>query len=55
MSDWDGQAVIRGFAEEIFDRLPADAVAARADRNGVPEIQSAPLIGKCVPRAFTEW
>lgn len=27
MSDWTGAAVIRGFAEEIFDRLPADAVA----------------------------
>ena len=27
MSDWTGQLVIRGFAEELFDRLPADAVA----------------------------
>ena len=27
MSDWDGQLVIRGFADEIFDRLPAYAVA----------------------------
>lgn len=27
MSDWQGQLVIRGFAEELFDRLPADAVA----------------------------
>lgn len=33
MTDWEGQPVIRGFAEELFDRLPADAVAgpARAD------------------------
>ncbi|MCA0244708.1 MAG: FAD-dependent oxidoreductase [Proteobacteria bacterium] len=33
MSDWQGQLVIRGFAEELFDRLPADAVAGppRAD------------------------
>ena len=33
MTDWDGKLVIRGFAEELFDRLPADAVAgpARAD------------------------
>src|SRR5688572_25998389 len=27
MTDWHGQLVIRGFAEELFDRLPADAVA----------------------------
>ncbi|HSI57526.1 MAG TPA: FAD-dependent oxidoreductase [Ideonella sp.] len=27
MTDWQGVPVIRGFAEELFDRLPADAVA----------------------------
>ncbi len=27
MTDWEGNQVIRGFAEEVFDRLPADAVA----------------------------
>jgi hypothetical protein len=27
MTDWGGQHVIRGFAEEIMDRLPADAIA----------------------------
>jgi len=27
MTDWEGKLVIRGFAEELFDRLPADAVA----------------------------
>jgi hypothetical protein len=27
MTDWQGQLVIRGFAEELFDRLPDDAVA----------------------------
>lgn len=27
MTDWHGQLVIRGFGEEILDRLPADAVA----------------------------
>jgi 2-polyprenyl-6-methoxyphenol hydroxylase-like FAD-dependent oxidoreductase len=27
MSDWEGRHVIRGFAEELFQRLPADAVA----------------------------
>jgi FAD dependent oxidoreductase len=27
MTDWAGDLVIRGFAEELFDRLPADAVA----------------------------
>jgi len=33
MTDWEGQLVIRGFAEELFDRLPAEAVAGpdRAD------------------------
>lgn len=33
MTDWEGKLVIRGFAEELFDRLPADAVAGppRAD------------------------
>ena len=30
MTDWNGQHVIRGFAEEILDRLPADAVAGPA-------------------------
>lgn len=30
MTDWEGQPVIRGFAEELFDRLPADAVAGPA-------------------------
>ncbi len=27
MTDWEGNLVIRGFAEEVFDRLPRDAVA----------------------------
>ena len=27
MTGWDGELVIRGFAEEVFDRLPKDAVA----------------------------
>src|SRR6185295_2476726 len=27
MTDWDGREVIRGFAEEILDRLPRDAIA----------------------------
>ncbi len=27
MTDWAGDLVIRGFAEELFDRLPADAIA----------------------------
>jgi len=27
MTDWAGELVIRGFAEELFERLPADAVA----------------------------
>ena len=33
MTDWTGRQVIRGFAEEIFDRLPPEAVAGpdRAD------------------------
>jgi hypothetical protein len=33
MTDWDGRHVIRGFAEEIFARLPKEAVAGppRAD------------------------
>jgi len=30
MTDWQGKLVIRGFAEELFDRLPADAVAGPA-------------------------
>jgi 2-polyprenyl-6-methoxyphenol hydroxylase-like FAD-dependent oxidoreductase len=30
MTDWSGQQVIRGFAQEIMDRLPADAVAGPA-------------------------
>src|SRR5471030_2596985 len=33
MTDWEGRQVIQGFASEIFDRLPKDAVAGpdRAD------------------------
>ena len=27
MTDWSGQLVIRGFAEELFDRMPAGSVA----------------------------
>jgi hypothetical protein len=27
MTDWQGRQVIRGFAEEVLDRLPADAIA----------------------------
>jgi 2-polyprenyl-6-methoxyphenol hydroxylase-like FAD-dependent oxidoreductase len=27
MTDWGGQLVIRGFGEELLDRLPADAIA----------------------------
>jgi hypothetical protein len=27
MTDWQGQLVMRGFAEEVIDRLPAEAVA----------------------------
>ncbi|MFM9887174.1 MAG: FAD-dependent oxidoreductase, partial [Burkholderiales bacterium] len=27
MTDWEGRLVIRGFAEEILDRLPRDAIA----------------------------
>jgi hypothetical protein len=30
MTDWEGKLVIRGFAEELFDRLPPDAVAGPA-------------------------
>ena len=30
MTDWGGKHVIRGFAEELMDRLPADAVAGPA-------------------------
>lgn len=30
MTDWQGQQVIRGFAEEILDRLPAGAIAGPA-------------------------
>ena len=30
MTDWSGKHVIRGFAEELMDRLPADAVAGPA-------------------------
>ena len=30
MTDWSGNLVIRGFAEEVLDRLPADAIAGPA-------------------------
>ena len=33
MTDWSGELVIRGFAEELFDRLPADAVAGPDPRD----------------------
>lgn len=30
MTDWEGKLVIRGLAEELFDRLPAEAIAGPA-------------------------
>lgn len=30
MTDWEGRAVIRGFAEELFERLPLEAIAGPA-------------------------
>jgi len=33
MTDWEGELVIRGFAEEVFDRLPKDAVAGPDQRD----------------------
>lgn len=30
MTDWSGELVIRGFAEQLLDRLPADAIAGPA-------------------------
>ncbi len=30
MTDWEGQLVVRGFAQEVFERLPADAIAGPA-------------------------
>jgi hypothetical protein len=33
MTDWSGKLVIRGFAEEIMDRLPKEAVAGPARRD----------------------
>ena len=33
MTDWDGHLVIRGFAEEVLSRLPADAVAGPPQRD----------------------
>ena len=43
MSDWTGQLVIRGFAEELFKRLPADAVAGpdRADWGSTDSAKTA--------------
>ena len=32
MTDWDGSLVIRGFADEVFARLPKDAVAGPGQR-----------------------
>ena len=43
MTDWAGDLVIRGFAEELFDRLPADAVAgpSRADWGSRDPLQAS--------------
>src|SRR5215813_10038654 len=43
MTDWEGKLVIRGFAEELFDRLPADAIAgpARGDWGSQDEAKAA--------------
>jgi len=32
MTDWEGSPVIRGFAEEVFERLPSEAVAGPEPR-----------------------
>ena len=44
MTDWEGQLVIRGFAEELFDRLPADAIAGpvREEGDGQPRRHRRP-------------
>ncbi len=43
MTDWSGALVIRGFAQELLDRLPADAIAgpARADWGSRSPVQAA--------------
>ena len=43
MTDWSGKLVIRGFGEELLDRLPADAIAgpARADWGSRDAAQAA--------------
>jgi hypothetical protein len=33
MTDWEGRQVIKGFAEEVFDRLPAESVAGPPERD----------------------
>ena len=42
MTDWEGRLVMRGFAEEVFSRLPADAVAGpQPDEWGSRDAQRA--------------
>jgi hypothetical protein len=43
MTDWEGRLVIRGFAEELFDRLPPQAVAGpeRSDWGSTDEAKAA--------------
>ena len=41
MTDWNGKQVIRGFAKELFDRLPADAIAGPARELGLADTANA--------------
>jgi flavin-dependent dehydrogenase len=53
MTDWSGKHVIRGFAEELMDRLPADAVAGPRARSGARKTRRARRTGRSAPRPIT--
>ncbi len=54
MTDWKGELVIRGFAEELFDRLPADAVAGPPRSGlGLRRTRPRPRTGRSAPPPTT--
>ena len=49
MTDWTGRQVIRGFAEDVFDRLPREGVAGPRARTGDRATSKRQAIGGSAP------
>ncbi len=55
MTDWTGRQVIRGFAEDVFDRFPAEGVAGPRARTGDRATSKRRATGDSGHPPFTAW